>query len=145
MTLPAPVLLDTDTLSAVLRRNPLVTQPVHEYLRLHRRLSFSMITRYEILRGLKARGATGQQRAFESFRATNSVLSLTDAVVVRAADIYANLHQRGELIGDADILIAATAMVEERTLVTNNRRHFDRVEDLRVENWLEDNNGEETL
>jgi tRNA(fMet)-specific endonuclease VapC len=104
-----------------------------------------MITRYEILRGLKARGATGQQRAFESFCATNSVLPLTDAVVVRAADIYANLHQRGELIGDADILIAATAMVEERTLVTNNRRHFDCVEDLRVENWLEDNNGEETL
>jgi len=139
LTLSAPVLLDTDTLSAVLRRNPLVTQPVREYLRLHRRLSFSVITRYEILRGLKARGATGQQRAFESFYAINPVLSLTDAVVVRAADIYANLHQRGELIGDADILIAATAMVEEHTLMTNNRRHFDR-----VENWLEDNNGEET-
>lgn len=124
-----PALLDTDTPSAALRRNPPVTQPVHEYLRIRRRLSFSVITR--ILRGLKARGATGQQRAFESFRAVNSVLPLTDAVVVWATDIYANLHQRGELIDDADILISATAMVEERTLVT-------------IENWLEDNNREET-
>ena len=111
---------------------------------MYRRLTLSVITRYEILRGLKARNASRQQEAFEDFCAANAVLPLTEAVVVRAADIYADLHQRGELIGDADILIAATAMVEERSLVTNNRRHFDRVEDLRVENWLEDTSGEET-
>jgi len=35
-------------------------------------------------------------------------LPLTDAIVIRAATIYADLHQRGTLIGDADILIAAT-------------------------------------
>ncbi len=100
----------------------------------HRYLAFSIITRYEILRGLKARDASRQQEAFRDFCAANAVLPLTDAVVVKAAAIYADLHQRGELIGDADILIAATAIVEGRALVTNNRRHFDRVEDLRVEN-----------
>jgi predicted nucleic acid-binding protein len=40
------------------------------------------------------------------------------------------------LIGDADILIAATAIVADCALVTNNERHFNRIQDLRVENWL---------
>jgi hypothetical protein len=44
------------------------------------------------------------------------VLPLTDAVVMRASDIYADLYRRGQLIGDADILIAATALDAGRTL-----------------------------
>lgn len=134
MTTETPVLLDTDTLSAILRSNPMVAQPVRRYLRVHRHLTFSMITRYEILRGLKARGADTQQRAFESFCWASLVLLLTDAIVVKAADIYADLYRRGELIGDADILIAATAIVEGCALVTNNERHFSRIADLQVNN-----------
>lgn len=49
--------------------------------------------------------------------------------------IYADLYRRGELIGDADILIAATALVENLVLGTNNERHFRRVAGLAVENW----------
>lgn len=55
---------------------------------------------------------------------------------MRAAEIYADLYQRGGLIGDADILIAATAIVEGCGLVTNNERHFERIEGLNVDNWL---------
>lgn len=134
--IPSP-LLDTDTLSAVLRRNPVVAEPAQSYLRVHRRFAFSMITRYEVLRGLKARDAFGQQRAFDRFCEASAVRLLTDAVVVQAASIYADLYRRGELIGDADILIAATVIVEKRGLVTNNERHFRRITGLHVDNWLE--------
>lgn len=137
MTASAPVLIDTDTLSAILRRNPTVMQPVREYLNVHGRLSFSAITRYEILRGLKAKNASRQQGSFERFCAANSILYLTDEVIVKAAAIYADLYQRGELIGDADILIAATAITADYSLATNNERHFKRIADLRVENWLQ--------
>lgn len=40
------------------------------------------------------------------------------------------------MIEDADILIAATARVYEMGMVTDNTRHFDRIEGLKVENWL---------
>jgi tRNA(fMet)-specific endonuclease VapC len=40
------------------------------------------------------------------------------------------------LIGDADILIAATAIENNAGLVTGNERHFRRIPDLHVENWL---------
>jgi tRNA(fMet)-specific endonuclease VapC len=55
---------------------------------------------------------------------------------VQAAGIYAELYQRGALIGDADILIAASAMVHGMALVTNNEEHFRRINGLHVENWL---------
>lgn len=43
------------------------------------------------------------------------------------------LRRRGEPIGDMDLLIAATAVRHDLTLLTNNRRHFDRIPDLAVE------------
>jgi len=136
VTTPTPVLLDTDTLSAILRRNPAVTAKARDYLRSHHHFAFSTITRYEILRGLKARRATKQQAAFDRFCAANAILPLSDAIVVQAAEIYVDLYRRGELIGDADILIAATAIVEGYGLVTNNERHFERIEGLTVNYWL---------
>lgn len=63
-------------------------------------------------------------------------MSLTDEVVVKAAKIYAELHACGELIGDADILIAASALVHGLGVVTNNEDHFRRIKGLEVENWL---------
>ena len=63
-------------------------------------------------------------------------MSVTEEVAVKAADIYADLSKRGELIGDADILIGATALVNALGVVTNNEDHFRRIRDLHVENWL---------
>jgi tRNA(fMet)-specific endonuclease VapC len=66
----------------------------------------------------------------------SDILSVDDAVVLQAAEIYVELHRRGQLIGDADILIASTALVHRMGVVTNNVAHFSRVPGLRLENWL---------
>jgi tRNA(fMet)-specific endonuclease VapC len=65
----------------------------------------------------------------------SEVLALTDAVVVVATDIYADLKKRGQLTSDADILIASTALVHGLVLVTNNTNHFRRVSGLTLESW----------
>lgn len=54
----------------------------------------------------------------------------------KASDIYADLRAQGEKIGDADILIAATALSWGFGVATNNERHFRRIQGLYVENWL---------
>ena len=130
------VVLDTDILSALMRENPAVLPKVRSYLLDHGRLTFSIITRYEILRGLKAKSADRQIGVFEELCGQSTILGLTDIAVLRAAEIYAELHRRGELIGDADILIAATADVRGIGVATNNEAHFRRIDGLRVENWL---------
>ena len=60
--------------------------------------------------------------------------SISEAVV--AGDIFAHLARRGELIGMEDVLIGATALVREYTVVTGNVRHFERIPDLQIENWF---------
>jgi tRNA(fMet)-specific endonuclease VapC len=134
MSLPQ-LILDTDILSALMRKDAAVVAKAKAYLAQHNQFTLSIITRYEILRGLKAKGATRQAARFDLFCASNEILSITDDVIIRAADIYADLYRRGELIGDADILIAASALVNGFGVVTNNEAHFRRIAGLQVENW----------
>ncbi len=129
-------LLDTDTLSAVIKQNPNALSHSQSYLTTYGTLTFSIITRYEILRGLKAKKALVEIAAFEKLCAVSEVLPLTDAIVQRAAGIYGGLHQQGQLIGDADILIAATTMDNGLICVTNNENHFKRILNLVLDNWL---------
>jgi hypothetical protein len=49
--------------------------------------------------------------------------------------VCGDLHLRGELIGNTDILIAGTALDRGLVLVVNNERHVRRVRDLVVDNW----------
>ena len=95
----------------------------------------SIITRYEILRGLKAKQAIRQIAIFEDQCLKSQIYPLTDAIVVRASDIFAFLHNQGKLISDADILIAATALSHNLTLITGNVDHYIRIPELIIENW----------
>ncbi|MBX2996957.1 MAG: type II toxin-antitoxin system VapC family toxin [Caldilineaceae bacterium] len=133
-----PALLDTDILSLIMRRQPVALKNAAVYLKVHKRFSFLLITRYEILRGLLAKNATVQIERFEQFCTTSQIFPLNDAVVQQAASIYADLYQRGALINDADILIAATAQTHNLTLITNNTSHFQRITGLTVANWLQE-------
>lgn len=126
------VVVDTDILSALMRNNPAVVANAEAYLGQYAHLSLSIITRYEILRGLKANNAKKRATAFEEFCANNKILPITEDVISQAAEIYADLYKRGALIGDADILIAASAMVNGLGVVTNNERHFRRITNLHI-------------
>ncbi len=50
--------------------------------------------------------------------------------------IKAGLKRKGTIINDSDIFIASTALSNNLTLVTNNEKHFDRIENLKVQNWI---------
>jgi tRNA(fMet)-specific endonuclease VapC len=129
------LLLDTDTLSLYLRKSPKIVAEAQIYLRQHRVFTLSIITRFEILRGMKVKNATRQLQIFNLFCLQNEILEINDKIIVKAAGIYADLHKRGRLIGDADILIAATAIENNLSVVTNNENHFNRIDGLQVLNW----------
>jgi tRNA(fMet)-specific endonuclease VapC len=52
--------------------------------------------------------------------------------------IRAQLQKLGTPIGAMDLLIASHALFLDTVLVTNNTREFERIPDLKVENWLSD-------
>lgn len=129
------VLLDSDTLSFYFKKYPKVVTEAQNYLYQHQIFTFSAITRFEILRGMKVRNAVAQLKFFDFFCGQNEILELNDQIIVRAADIYADLYERGLLILNAAILIAATALENNLPIVTNNEGHFNRITDLQILNW----------
>jgi tRNA(fMet)-specific endonuclease VapC len=129
-------MVDSDTLSEAIKgKNSAVVSNAEEYLEQFGSFTFSIITQYEILRGFAATSALTQMARFESLCADSEVLELSAKVVERAAVIYGDLKKRGRLIGDADILIAATALVHSLPLATGNTKHFGRIKGLDLEDW----------
>ncbi len=131
-----PVLLDTDILSLFFRKHPQIVIKFNEYLEEHERINFSIITYYEIISGLKYKNAHKQIDGFLNFAKLNNILPLTIRSVALSADIYAKLRKQGELIDDADILIAGIALADSLTLITNNEKHFKRIDSLKLQNWI---------
>jgi tRNA(fMet)-specific endonuclease VapC len=73
-----PCLLDTDILSLFFRNHLKVVEHCNLYLQEYERLSFSLITYYEILSGLKYRDAQKQLEKFLAFSKLNQIIPLTE-------------------------------------------------------------------
>jgi predicted nucleic acid-binding protein len=96
-------------------------------------LAVSIISYGELFEGaIGAPDPAAEPARFRRFLARLAVLPLDDAVMERFARIRAELRRRGQLIPDLDLLIAATAMQHELTLLTRNIRHFHRIPELKL-------------
>ena len=97
----------------------------------------SSITYAELCYGVahSARIAANVQE-LEAFRLDLDILPFDWNAGRHYGEIRHALAQRGQPIGANDLLIAAHARSANATLVTNNAREFQRVPDLRVENWM---------
>ena len=88
-----------------------------------------MISRFELLSGAKS--AKQLARLRQLLRAVPS-LELDDVAADAASEIRRTLEQAGNSIGMADSLIAGIVTSNAGTLLTRNRRHFERVPGLRL-------------
>jgi len=77
------------------------------------------------------------QAALQRFLAAMSVQPWTEDVIWVYGAQRQVLKQAGTPIREMDLLIAAHAMTLGLTLVTNNSREFERVEGLKLENWVD--------
>lgn len=69
---------------------------------------------------------------FRQFLSPYHLLTLTDPIMDRFAEMRAYLRRRGQLIADFDLLIGATAIQHDLTVLTFNRRDFERIPDLKL-------------
>lgn len=123
------------TLSFFFRNQSLVVERFEAYLREHSKINISIITYYEIISGLKHRDARKQLTSFLEFASYNTVLPLTTDSTNVSGDIYASLRKKGTPVDDIDILIAGIAIDNNLIIVTNNRKDFEKIEGLEIEDW----------
>ena len=129
-------LLDTDILTEIFKwRNRTVAARATEYLREHDQFAISAMTRFEVIRGLRHKRATRSLERFESMCGRMLIAPITNVVLDRAADLWVAARDGGHPQRDADLIIAATALVQNLTLVTGNTAHFQWMSGLSVANW----------
>jgi tRNA(fMet)-specific endonuclease VapC len=100
-----------------------------------KKILISEITLAELKYGaIKSDRPDHHTRVLEQFMTGISVLPIS-AVLDAFAMEKARLKKLGQPISDFDLLIGATAIHHDLTLVTNNTRHFQRLQGIRLEDW----------
>jgi tRNA(fMet)-specific endonuclease VapC len=100
-------------------------------------VGISSITLAELEFGVaKSSNPRQNKLALMEFCAPLEICPFDDNAAVAYGQIRAALELKGKPIGPLDTLIAAHALALNAVLVTNNRREFDRVPKLQVENWM---------
>ncbi len=100
-------------------------------------LMTTQINMYEVIRGMFLQGISSEKfllasEFFENIR----VLSLDDDAIIKSANISAKLIKKGITISDNDCLTAGIALSKGIThIVTNNKKHFERIPNIKVETY----------
>lgn len=99
-------------------------------------LSLCAIVKAELFYGaLKSERVQENLEKVRTFATAFISLPFDDQAALQYAEIRSQLEMRGLPIGPNDLLIAAIAKAQSAVLVTHNRREFDRVDGLQIEDW----------
>ena len=64
---------------------------------------------------------------------SKNVLSADRKIMKKAGEISGKLANKGKRIDREDCIIAATAILEQEAVITRNKKHFERIENLELE------------
>ncbi|HOD62556.1 MAG TPA: type II toxin-antitoxin system VapC family toxin [Bacilli bacterium] len=128
-------LLDTNTCIFLKNRKPL-----HVLDRLKSALNegivISSITVAELQFGIyNSQNIEKNRISLTEFLAPFTIIDFDDNDAETFGKIRSRLKKQGKLIGPYDMLIAAQAITKNMILVTNNTEEFNRISELRIEDW----------
>ena len=126
-------LIDTDIIIFALRGDKTVLAKFEENKNIP--ISISLITYAELVFGAKRSGNEQKNMLkVNRIREIYPVEELNIGIMELFADIKANMYSKAMRIEDMDLFIAATAIYNDLTLVTNNTKHFRNIPLLKLEN-----------
>ncbi|MCI5121463.1 MAG: tRNA(fMet)-specific endonuclease VapC [Candidatus Electrothrix sp. AUS4] len=129
-------MLDTNIVIYLIKRRPV--EVLETFNRHADQMCISSITFAELIHGAEKSARTEHNlRQVEDFVSRLEVLEYGRKAASHYGDIRADLERKGTPLGVNDLHIAGHARSEGMTLVTNNLREFERVEGLRMVNWVE--------
>ena len=123
-------LIDSDYLINFLNGKKEAVEVVSE-LKTHE-IFTSVICVGEVLEGLEASGNEEKRESFERFLDAMQVVEVNREVIEVFAAIRGKLRKKGKLIDNFDLLIAATCLAYDLTLITGNLGHFKRTPELKM-------------
>ena len=126
--------LDTDTCIGILKGIPSV---VESWRGCNERCALPSMVIGELFFGAaKSRNPSSEDDRVNRFADIFDELKPNRSMLRKFGEIKAELQKTGDLLPDADLLIAATALDAGTVLVTGNIKHFSRIPGLPLENWF---------
>lgn len=128
-------LLDTNICIYIINRRPSIV--FNRFDELHYgEMGISSITAAELDFGVTKSGSSRNRSALDKFLSPLEILPFGYDAVGRYGPMRVLLETQGKPIGAMDMLIAAHALALDVVLITNNVREFERVDGLRLDNWV---------
>jgi tRNA(fMet)-specific endonuclease VapC len=128
-------MLDTNICIYVIKNRP---EGLRErFNSLAEQLCISAVTLAEMIYGAEKSARPVENLAVvEQFAARLEILPFAERAAAHYGQLRAELERHGTPIGGYDMMIGGHARSEGLILVTNNRREFQRIKGLRIENWV---------
>jgi predicted nucleic acid-binding protein len=127
-------LLDSDTVIFALKGNPAVRANLKVHLEAP--IKVSVVTCMELYYGAyKSQKVNSNLAKIRTLEESLEVIPLGPEISGVFGKLKAQLESSGARLDDFDLAIAACALAYDLTLVTNNTKHFQRVEGLKLTNW----------
>ena len=128
--------MDTNIISYILKKDEAVINRYRQESRQGNEFVMLPVVYYEVSRWLLERKAKKLQAEFNAMCMEIPLMDTTKEVWDKTAALYVHTRRIGKSIGsDADSLIAAFCLTSDCTLVTNNIRHFEHIDGLKLVNW----------
>lgn len=129
-------LLDTNICIYIINKKPLQVIEHIKSLQPHQ-IKLSSISLGELEYGVsKSRDRERNRTALLHFAAAFDIVPFDDADAEVYGLLRADLEKKGKIIGPYDLQIAAQALTRDLILVTNNTAEFERIPNLKLENWI---------
>lgn len=128
------ILFDTDVCVELLRGNERVLRQRSDY---DGDIAISFMSAAELFYGAeKSNDPSKNNNLIEEFLLSVEIIHTDLDILKKFGILKARLENEGNILSDADIFIASTALTKCDRLITGNVRHYKRIEELEVENWL---------
>lgn len=94
----------------------------------------------ELIRGIYLKDSIknikeNEKERINNFLSSFAILNLDKESAIKTGEIEAELRNKGEMIELFDIMIAAIALKNNQTLITRNKKHFEKIQGLAIQTY----------
>ncbi len=129
------MVLDTDTISYYLRGSQSVK---NKFLKHQYELASTTINYAELMYGLKKRDNKKYLPKVEMIFDNIKIYDFDKKSATIFSTLKSNMQTKGIVVADMDLMIASIALANGEKLISNNLKHFSKIENLELENWKMD-------
>ena len=129
-------MLDTNICGYIIRNKPEANKDQLTAIEKEHEMTLSSIVVSELLYGARKKGSIKRSKIVNRFIGNFTIHDFDETAAKEYAIIRDALEKGGSIIGSNDLFIAAHAKALDAVLVTNNIKEFQRVSDLKLENWV---------